>query len=47
MENLISKSGTNQTKKIVSLNFEVFNTTKRTNWNNKRRYSFLTQFKFI
>lgn len=36
-----------QNKRTTRTNYEIFNTTKRTNWNNKRRYSFLTQYKFI
>lgn len=35
------------TEKTTYSNFEMANTTKRMNWNNRRRYAVLTQFKFI
>ncbi len=47
MKNSIIKSGNIQSKKLKHSSFEMFHTTKRENWNNKRRYSFLTQYKFI
>ncbi len=36
-----------QNKRTTHINYELFNMSKRTNWNNKSRYSFLTQYKFI
>lgn len=41
------KSTNTQNNKILRSNFELGTLTKRDNWNSKRRYSFLTQYKFI
>jgi len=41
------KSTNTQNNKTPRSNIEIGLPTKRDNWNNKRRYSFLTQYKFI
>lgn len=35
------------TNTTTRLNLEFLNTTKRLNWNSKRRYTASTQFKFL
>ena len=41
------KSTNTQDNKTPHSNIELGLLTKRDTWNNKRRYSFLTQYKFI
>lgn len=38
---------TNSSKQTTQSRIELFNTKKRDVWNNKRRYAFLTHYKFI
>ncbi|MFK5958117.1 MAG: hypothetical protein QM495_04495 [Lutibacter sp.] len=41
------KSIITQNSKTTNSTFELMSNNKRTNWNNRRRYSNLIQFKFI
>jgi len=41
------KSIKTQNSKTTNSTVELLNSSKRTNWNNRRRYSTVSQFKFI
>lgn len=41
------KSNNEQNRKTTRSNFEYGSVSKRNNWNNKRRYSYLTQNRII